>query len=295
MNTSFTKKQLEARITLAEGGFSTRDGGTANTKVVRLGMDVDIQKPGGKEKNKAKVSIHNLPLDDMEVLTTLAFQPLQVSKNVIAVYAGDEEHGMSLAFSGDIVAAVPNFNAAPDPTFEIDCITGYVASVTPVPPLTGSGAQDVAQLLSELAAQMGLSFVNRGVSVVVRNPALVGGPMQQAQELAAAARISLIVDDGEMVIAPPGVLRSDDGASTPVWRDRTGLFRYPSFTNEGIEVVGLYEPRLQLGGPLRIESVVPKASGLWQIFSLTHKLQANYPGATAWESRVRAGYPGQKK
>lgn len=77
MNTSFTKKQLEAHITLAEGGFNTVTGQGANTKIIRLGMDVDIQKPGGKEKNKAKVRIFNLPLADMETLTTLAFKPLR--------------------------------------------------------------------------------------------------------------------------------------------------------------------------------------------------------------------------
>ena len=155
MNTSFTKKLLEAHITLAEGGFNTATGQGANTKIIRLGMDVDIQKPGGKEKNKAKVRIFNMPLADMETLTTLAFKPLQASKNRIAVYAGDEEHGMSLAFSGDIVSAVPNFNSAPDPSFDIECITGYVASITPVPPLTAQGSQDVATLMQGLAKQMG--------------------------------------------------------------------------------------------------------------------------------------------
>lgn len=294
-NTSFTRKVLEAHITLAEGGFNTATGETANTKILRLGMDVDIKKPGGEEKNKATVKIFNLPLADMEVLTTLAFQPLQVSKNAIAIYAGDEEHGLTLAFSGDIVSAVPNFNSAPDPSFDIECITGYVASVTPVPPLTGPGAQDAAALLKRLAADMKLAFVNRGVTgAFIRNPAFVGGPMQQARQIASAVRISLIVDDGEMVIAPYGELRRDDDeGTTPVWKDKTGMFGYPGFDNEGIKAKGIYEPKLQLGGPLRIESIVPRASGLWQVQSLSHKLQANYPGAKSWESEVKASYPGQ--
>ena len=294
MNTSFTKKLLEAHITLAEGGFNTATGQGANTKIIRLGMDVDIQKPGGKEKNKAKVKIFNMPLADMETLTTLAFKPLQASKNRIAVYAGDEEHGMSLAFSGDIVSAVPNFNSAPDPSFDIECITGYVASITPVPPLTAQGSQDVATLMQGLAKQIGLAFVNRGVSVSLRNVALVGGPMEQAQQLAHDARIDLIVDDGEMVISPLATLRSDDGGSTPVWSAKSGMIGYPSFDNEGVTVKGIYEPKLQLGGPVRIESIVPRASGLWQIVSLSHKLQAGYPGATQWISQIKASYPGAK-
>ena len=255
---------------------------------------MDIQKPGGKEKNKAKVKIFNMPLADMETLTTLAFKPLQASKNRIAVYAGDEAHGLSLAFSGDIVSAVPNFNSAPDPSFDIECITGYVASITPVPPLTAQGSQDVATLMRGLAKQMGLAFVNRGVSVSLRNVALVGGPMEQAQRLAHDARIDLIVDDGEMVISPPATLRSDDGGSTPVWSAKSGMLGYPSFDNKGVTVKGIYEPKLQLGGPVRIESIVPRASGLWQIVSLSHKLQAGYPGASQWVSQIKASYPGAK-
>ena len=260
----------------------------------QIRIDVDIQKPGGKEKNKAKAKIFNMLLADMETLTTLPIKPLQASKNRIAVYAGDEAHGLSLAFSGDIVSAVPNFNSAPDPSFDIECITGYVASITPVPPLTAQGSQDVATLMRGLAKQMGLAFVNRGVSVSLRNVALVGGPMEQAQRLAHDARIDLIVDDGEMVISPPATLRSDDGGSTPVWSAKSGMLGYPSFDNEGVTVKGIYEPKLQLGGPVRIESIVPRASGLWQIVSLSHKLQAGYPGASQWVSQIKASYPGAK-
>ena len=57
----------------------------------------------------------------------------------------------------------------------------------------------------------------------------------------------------------------------------------------------LYEPRLLLGGPVRIESMVPKASGLWRVTSVAHKLQANYAGASAWETSFKATYPNQKK
>lgn len=288
---SYTRKALEAHITLAEGGYRTPDGQTANTKIVRLGMDVSIGKPGGAEKNKCKIRMFNMPLADMELLTTLAFRPLQAAKNTIAVYAGDDESGLSLAFSGDIVSAVPNFNAAPDPGFDLDCITGYVASITPVPPLTAPGGQDVGALMATLAAQMELAYLNRGVDVRIRNPALVGGPMEQARQLARAADIDLIVDDGEMIITPRGGLREDDGRSTVVWSAATGMIGYPAFDTDGLVVKGLYEPRLKPGGPLRVESVVPRASGLWRVVSVEHSLQAGYPGASRWTTQVKASYP----
>ena len=291
-NLSYTKKILEARITLAEGGFNPGTGQAANTKILRLGMSVDITKPGGKEKNKAKVRIFNMSMQDMETLATLAFAPLKSANNAMAIYAGDKGHGLSLAFSGDIVAAVPVFSGVPDPSMDFECVTGYMASITPTPPLSAQGTQDVAQTLARLAKEMGLSFVNRGVSVSLRNTCWVGGPMEQATQLADAARISMIIDDGEMIISQPGVLREDDGPQTPVWKDSTGLFGYPSFDNDGIVVKGLYEPKCRMGGPLRVESIVPRASGLWQITSISHRLQANYPQGAAWETSIKASYPG---
>lgn len=291
MKGSFTKKRLEARITLAEGGFDPGTGQSANTKVVRLGMDADISKPGGKEKPKCTLKIFNLPLDDMQVLTTLAFDPLAVKKNRLVLMAGDDE-SLAQVFAGDITSAVPRFAADASSTFEISAITGYVASVTPAKPLTAAGARDVATLLEGLARQMGFAFINRGVSVSVRNVALMGGPMEQARQLADEARIDLIIDDGEMIAAPRGVLRQDDAeGSTPLLRDKTGLIGFPGFDAKGVVGRCLYEPRLLPGGPVRIESMVPKASGLWRVTSVSHKLQANYGGASAWESSFNATYP----
>lgn len=292
---SFTQKMLEARITLAEGGFDPGTGQSANTKVVRLGMDAEITKPGGKEKPKCTLRIYNLPLDDMQVLTTLAFDPLAVKKNRLVLMAGDAD-GMTQAFAGDITSAVPRFAADASSVFEVEAVTGYVASVTPVAPLTAEGAQNVSTLLRGLAGQMGFTYIDRGVSVTVRNVALVGGPMEQARQLADAARIDLILDDGEMIAAPRGELRRDDAeGSTPVLRDRTGLIGFPGFDAKGIVGKCLYEPRLVLGGPVRIESMVPKASGLWRVSSVSHRLQANHGNARAWETSFKATYPNAKK
>lgn len=290
---SFTIKQLEAHITLAEGGYDAGTGGGGNTKIVRLGMDVEVTKPGGKEKNKCTCKIYNMPLDDMEKLTTLAFDPLAVKDNKITIQAGDDENGMTEVFSGDITSAVPVFNADASAMFEIQAITNYVQAITPVQPLTAEGEQDVAALMQKLAGQMGLSFLNRGVNgVKLRNIAFVGGAESQARQIADAARIQLIFDDKEMIIAPAGALRqSDSEGSTPVLSGSSGLIGFPSFDSKGISCKCIYEPRLVVGGPVRIDSIVPKASGLWRVTSLTHSLQANHPAATAWESRFNATYP----
>lgn len=293
---SFTVKKLEAHITLAEGGYDAGTGEKANTKIIRLGMDAEITKPGGKEKNKCTLKIYNMPLKDMEKLTTLAFDPLAVKDNKLKVMAGDDENGLTEAFSGDITSAVPQFNADANAVFEVQAVTNYVQAITPVKPLTGEGAQDVVSLLQTLAGQMGLSFINRGVSgVQLRNICFVGGPEDQARQIAEAARLQLILDDKEMVLAKPGALRTDDEeGSTPVLSGKTGLIGFPSFDSKGISCTCLYEPKLIVGGPVKIDSIVPKASGLWRVTSLTHSLQANYGQASNWQSTFNATYPDSK-
>lgn len=295
MAESFTVKRLEAHITLAKGGFNPGTGQAANTKVVRLGMDAEISKPGGKEKNKCTLKIYNMPMEDMETLTTLAFDPLAVKGNRLTLMAGDDENGLSQAFTGDITSAVPVFSDNASASFEIEAVTGYVQAVTPAKPLTAEGAQDVASLMQRLAQQMGLTFKNRGVKgVQLRNIAFVGGAEEQARQIVEAARIYLILDDKEMIIAPLGTLREDDNdKKTPVLSGKTGLIGFPSFDNKGISCRCIYEPRLMIGGPVRIDSIVPKASGLWRVTSLTHSLQANYGQATNWQTSFKATYPNQ--
>ena len=290
---SYTQKIIEVRVTLAEGNFAASKNNAGNTKIIRLACDVVINKPGGKEKPSATIKVYNLPLADMEQLTLLAFKPLKSSKNVVAVYAGDE-NGLSLAFSGDITGAVPDFSGSPEPIFEITAITGYQASITAVSPYTAKGEQDVPTTLQKLVKDMGFTFQNRGAVAKMRNLALMGGPLEQARALAEAARLDLILDDSEIIITPRGTLRTDATAqNTPVWTAASGLLGYPAFDNKGIIARGIYEPRLLLGGPLRIESMVPRATGLWKITSLSHHLQAGLPRGGAWESSVKAAYVGE--
>ena len=285
MSKSFTQKMIEIRLTLADGGFA----GGENTKIIRgLGCDVEITKPGLPAKNSCKATIWGMPLADMEALTMLAFEPLKVRKNKIAVYAGDEE-GLALAFAGDITGAWPDFNAAPDVAFRVEALTGYVASVTPRRIYSAGGDVSIDAIMRQLAGEMGVAFVNNGVTGRLAQPALSGGLYEQAASVARMADIELVLDDEAMVIQPWDAVRDAD-AEPPVWRDSTGVKGYPTFTQTGISVTGLYAPALVQGGALRVESIVPKASGTWKIISLKHKLQAHYPGATQWHTTVEGAY-----
>ena len=67
-----------------------------------------------------------------------------------------------------------------------------------------------------------------------------------------------------------------------------GLLGYPQFNNDGIEFNMIFDPNLKIGGLVKIESIVPRASGIWKITKINTKLEANIPNGGSWNSSVSA-------
>lgn len=281
---SFTQKLIELRITLAQDSF----GGKGNTKIIRqLSCDVEIEKAGLPSKNTAKISVCGMLLHDMEQLTSLSFRLKKTPRNKIAVYAGEEGKGVSLIFSGEITSAFADFNA-PDVKFKIEAMTGYFGSITPARPMTYQGGTDVGGIISQLAGDMGYNFKNTGVSVQLSNPVLNGSPMDKAQAAAKAAGADLLVDDDSIILSPRGQGNGEmPGGNTVVLRADTGMIGHPSFDQQGIVVKSLYNPAFRQGGLVRVKSIVPKASGIWRITKLLHKLQNMGPD---WHTQLNGAY-----
>lgn len=284
--TSFTKKQIEVRLTLGVGEFAA--GG--NTKIINgLGVRCAINKPGLPDKNGASLSIYGMLPDDMAQLTTLNFRPLQVQKNLIQVLASNESGSLSVAFAGEITGAFADYNAAPDIAFTIEALAGYYPSITPAKPLSIRGSASVEGIVSSIAKEIGYQFENFGVTAALLNPVLNGSPIEKARAACRNAGVQLFIDDNRLRIAPAdGFVGS--GGPVPM-SPETGLIGYPTFGADGIKLKGYFQPALELGGLIRVQSIVPKASGDWIISKLSHRIEANLPGAdNAWHSEIEASY-----
>ncbi|MBS4773137.1 MAG: hypothetical protein KHX55_02540 [Proteobacteria bacterium] len=282
---SFTKKIVEVRITLTSGTFS----GSANTKIIRgLPVKVEISNPGFPAMSSATISISGINQDDLEALTFLAFRPLTYAQgNILSVYGGDEETGLSLAFMGNIVTSVPNYNAAPNVTLEIEAMAGYYAKLLAVPPYTFKGSIPVASVLQDICEQAGLVFVNEGETKSILNPYLKGSPLQKIITLANSYNLNIALT-GETV-----TLKSSQGNNrvVTVLNSNSGMIGYPDFTANGIRVKSEYLPTVNVGDFIKVESAVPKATGLWSIISINHSLGAHMDDAP-WFTTIEANYPG---
>lgn len=286
--TSFTKKQIEVRMTLGEGMFA----GGGNTKVVNgLATKCKISKPGLPDKNGASVQIFGMLPEDMAQLTTLNFRPLQVQKNLIQILAGDVGGPLSVAFAGEMTSAFADYNSAPDLVFKVEALAGYYPSITPAQPLTIRGSASVEGIVSSIAKEIGYQFENFGVTAALLNPVLNGSPIEKARAVCRNAGVQLFIDDNKLRIAPAGGFVGT-GEPVPLSAE-SGMIGYPTFGADGIKVKGYYQPELELGGRIHVVSVVPRATGDWIISKLDHYLEANIPNAdNAWHSEMDASYGG---
>lgn len=291
---SFTRKLIEVRVTLRTGKF--KDG---NTKIItEVPIKVRIEKTGPPDYCKAAIEMRGLIYDAMAQMSTLAFKPLHTARNMVSVLVGDEENGLAQAFSGSITQAAADFNSAPDVTFKIEAMTGFFGAITPQGPSAIKGAQPASDFIAKQAKAAGFEFENDGVSTQLKNAAFSGSPVAQARAAARQIGAELIIDDGKMILMPAGGAGNKAGGgrgNAVLLKKETGLLGYPVLTNEGVQFKALYNPAFRLGGMVKLESIVPKASGVWRITKLTHELVAFDPKGGAWQSQMTAYYPNSLK
>lgn len=284
MPKSFSIKTIEISITLGKGSFS--EGG--NTKIIEgLACDVSVQKPGLPEKNSAAVKIWGLKYEDMAQMTMLSFKPLESQHNLISIKAGEKGGSLALVFQGEITSAFADFNAAPDVCMDFEADSGSYPQQISSPVVTVKGEAEADKLFSQFAGEAGYTYKNEGVTSSVKNAWFPGSPIYKMSKLARDVGCELIIDDGAVVVMPAGQAREGNAV---LLTKETGLIGYPTFNQDGISCRCIFNPDLIYGGLIKVESIVPKATGVWCITKLTHHLTAYIPGGGDLESQIEASY-----
>ena len=280
----FHRKSIRVQITLGKGAFpGTQD----NTYVVEgLGVTVKVEKNGLPDLNKARITIANMSYEKMEQLTMLAFRPLRRAKNVLAVFAGEEGQQLERVFVGEVTSAFADYSNAPDIVFQIEASSGSHPMRIVAAPVSVNGQTPAAELIQRFAKEMGYSFKNNGVTAQVRNSIFNGSPLEKAKAVANQCGIDMLCDDGEIIIMPRRTARKAN--VVPLINAQSGLIGYPTFTNKGIRLNAFFNPAFQMKGLIRVESVVPRATGTWRITKLSHSLSAYRTDSEDWYSSIEA-------
>lgn len=272
----FTKKKIEVSVQLEDGGSLT---------LSEFACDASIEKMGLPDKNKAKVSIFGLSMQTIEQLTSLAFLPLTYKKNKIIIKAGDENN-LYQVFMGDITVSHGVGQGAPDFALEIEAQTGFVAAMTAQAPETVDGKTQASGIVEKIMTPFGFTYETQGGDdVELQNAVLQGDPLRKAHLAASQAGRELVVDDDKVFLLPESGVRQGAAVELSV---ETGLVGYPNFTSEGINCISFFNPNIQYGGELNLQSALPKASGTWRITKVTHNLSAGKAGGGPWFTEIEA-------
>ena len=279
---SFTNKTIQVVMAMAEGVFQN---GANQITVEGLPTTVDIQKQGGDERPSCTVTIGNLNIDVVKQLTTLSFRPLQRFKNQITVNAGEVGKQLQTIFIGDFENAYGEFQNAPTMNLMVKAIAAQHGALMATPATSVDGTEQVAKLMEQWAVEAGCTLENKGVNASVKNVVYRGSPVDKAKTLARDVGIDLIIDDGKFIITPNGQAVVGNAVLID---PKHGLLGYPAFSNDGIEFNMIFDPNVKIGGLVKIESVVPRASGIWKVTKITTKLEAYVPNGGSWSSSVSA-------
>jgi hypothetical protein len=283
--TLFEDHHIKFEFILSEGDF-----GGGNTLEVLCGRGylkgmVDITKPGLPDKNKANIKISGLSMTNMEKLTTLGFLPMESQKNLVKIMAGSPEK-LSVIFEGEIISAWPNMNSVPNPEMTLEAESGAYPQLIPEEPISVQGEAPIADLIAKECAVIGYTFKNENVSASVRNAVFNGSPIEKMQAMANQVGAELIIDD-RTVFLLPGDGTAREGNAVLLSKE-TGLLKYPEFTNDGINCSCIFNPELQQGGLIKIESLMPHANGTWKIVKIKHSLSS----VDKWQTDLESQYVG---
>ena len=281
----FSVKTVRITIQLRKGEF---DGGGNTVIIEGLPVSVTVTKQGGEAKNKASVTVDNLKLETATQLTTLAFKRLETYNNVIQIDAGSQGAELSTIFIGEITSAVPVMGDN-KLSLKIEALAGYYPALIPSTPTSVQENTTVEKLMKQFADEAGYSFENKGITASVANSVFVGSPIAKAKTLARQADVDLLIDDNKFTIQP---FEAPKEGQIPLLSKGTGLIGYPSFSNEGINCKSVFNDKLKVGSYFKLESVLPHASGEWQITKVEHRLEAYTPNSGTWESDVTGVLPG---
>lgn len=273
--TSYIQRRIDLTFKLAQGTFAR--SGTNTMTVSGLRVITTITRLGSAAMNQMAASIFGLPLDVMNDLTTMGKIIGDNKWNQVGVYAGDSKSTPTLIFSGTVHDAWANFGGMPNVSFDIAGFTGGADAISAVPPSSYQSGADVGTIIEAISGQMNppRNFVNNGVNVKLQNAYYPGSPRQQLQEVAQDSGI-FWEDDGQTVtIWPPG---GSKGGAVPLVSPSTGLVGYPKYTRSGLDIVTLFNPQIEFGGQIQLESSVKGANGTFNVTRVVHNLESQNPG-----------------
>lgn len=292
---TFIERNINVAIRLAplaQGGGNQPPtfAGTASNTATYSGhrASVRVRNAGALSGITAHVTIWGLSLDQMNQLSTLGRTFGMIPRNVINVTAGDAVTGMSTVFIGTIMDAYADFNKSPQVPMEFECQATGAEAVISVEPSSFTGPTSVVQILQGIAKKANWTFENglTGTVPQLSNPYLPGSAMDQIRAVRDAIRMNVDVINNVLCIWPLYGSRPTAGTPIVIGPPPVGsMIGYPIYTQQqGIMLRTVWDPRLQRGRKVQVQTSLIRASGDWVIQQMDLALDSQVIGGGQWEA-----------
>lgn len=277
----YARRHLDVSLSLGTGDFGNGQPNTLNLSGLRV--SAAIVAAGAPSFAQAQIRVFGMTLDHMNKLSRLGLVYWYEGRNnAVALSAGSDGSAMTLVFQGNVRSAWAAPGDGPSVPFIVTALDGGLAALKPIPPSSYQGAVDVATIAADLAKQMGLRFVNNGVSAIISNPYLAGTAATQLQKIRDATGINAEIDGGVLAIWPKNGTR---GGAIPLINKDTGMISSPTFNDTGITVSMRFNPSITFGATVQVQSQLTMACGLWTVYQVAHELESETPGGN-WQTTI---------
>ena len=299
---TFVQRFIEVTFTLSTGSFK---GGGNSLKLSRLRMSAQVRMTANASELKAE--IFGLSKDVMNRLLAVkeTAAPWRNQENAIRLetYTSDDPTRFTL-FNGQIIDALADFNDVPEVPLHVTASGTFRAQSVVLANRSFKGAAKVSDIMAYLAGQIGagLDNVNVDDSFILRDHSVQGSAIACIEATARAANIDWLLETvgtqnaelgGTLVICRKGSTRKD---ATMEIHEASGLMGYPVIHSGLVDVKCLFSPFYLPHKRVRLHSKEQDvANGEYFISEVTHHLESEKPGRSAWESKLTLSYPFDEK
>ena len=276
---SFNRKIIRTTIILdpKSGTFPDKKSNEMITQGLRTSCRITYG--NGQFMPTSSLNIWGLPKDSMNKLTSIKWNVEGVQNNIIKIEAGDDPKNLDVVYQGNISFAYPDYSMSPDVSLCIESNMALYHQLSPVVPTSYKGEADVAEIMANLAKEMGIGFENNGVVKKLNNQYLSNTAFEQVKEVAQIADIEYHMEFNKLIICNKGQPRQNRIA---VLTPKTGLLSYPVPTNIGATLQCLYNRNIKAGDKIMIkDSLIEQCNGTWRVTGMDIELEAEVSNG-AW-------------
>lgn len=284
----FVTRAARVTVTVTREDSSSDTGVSTSQYVFQEHRMIIRVSLGGGRFGNAKVSIHGVPLANMNNISRLWLVPLQIqAQDTIAIDVWDGSTYVPF-FNGVISWAGTDGSALPDVTLNIEANAAFGLSQTTPAPYSASGTQTLENVLTGILQNTGftLDLAPSVPPLTVTNPRYSGSAQDQLDAcLRAFPNIAFNVTLQRVRVYPT---TQPFGTDPILVSPTTGAVGAPNYSSSAVTWKTLFNPQLVPGQAILLDSEFVLSGGAnWVCRVLNHTLEPNKPKG-AWHTDFAA-------